>query len=276
MDTEPFRLVLAFDASPAALQAARFVAAHEGAATQVLALIVPPREALAAQAGRELDAARAALQGAPLEAEYAVRAGFPPEVIVAEARDRAAHAIVAGTRGRGGVMGLGSVASEILRGSEFPLVLVKHDARIPGALGRSARVVVAADGSVESLRAAALVPAWLEWLGEVEAHVVHAQEPIPLLDKLVPPHHDPLRRESGREGDEIVRACAGALAGCRAVHTHVVPGDPATCITRLAAESQADLVVMGTRGRGARSHALFGSVAMKTVQWSAVPVVLVP
>lgn len=269
-----FRLVLAFDGTAAALQAARFVAAHRGAATQVLALIVPPREAQAAQAQRELDAARPVLED--VAAEYAVRAGFAPEVIVAEARDRAAHAIVAGTRARGGALGLGSVASEILRGSEFPLILVKHAARIPPALGRRARVLLAADGSAHSLRAAALVSAWLEWLGEVEAHVLHAQEPVPLLDKLAPPHHDPLRRESARAAEDMLRACVEALAGCGNIHTHVEPGDPAGAIARRAGDSAADLVFMGTHGRGARSHALFGSIAMKTAQWSPVPVVLVP
>lgn len=268
--SEPFRLVLAFDATPAALQAARFVAAHQGAPTQVLALIVPPREALAAQAEKELQGVREILR--EVDCEYAVRPGFPPEEIVAEARDRAAHAIVAGTRARGGAMGLGSVASEILRGSEFPVVLVKEHARIPSALGRAARVVVPTDGSEHSLRAAALVRSWLGWLGEVEAHVVHAQEPVPLLEKLVPPHHEPFERDS----KDLVSGCAHALAGCKAVHTHVVSGDPASSIARLASEANADLVVMGTHGRGARVHAVFGSVAMKTVQWSAVPVVLVP
>jgi nucleotide-binding universal stress UspA family protein len=98
--SEPFRLVLAFDATPAALQAARFVAAHQGADTQALALIVPPREALAGQAEQELGPARSILE--KQQAEYLVRAGFPPEVIVEEARDRAAQAIVAGTRAKGG------------------------------------------------------------------------------------------------------------------------------------------------------------------------------
>jgi nucleotide-binding universal stress UspA family protein len=268
--SEPFRLVLAFDGTPAAQRAARLVAAHQGAPTQVLALIVPPREALAARAEEDLAAAREILQG--LDVEYSVRPGFPPEVIVEEARDRAAQAIVSGTRARGGAMGLGSVASEILRGSEFPLVLVKEQARIPPALGGSARVVIATDGSEHSLRAAALVRAWLGWLGEVEAHVVHAQEPVPLLDKLVPPHREPAEREER----DPVQGCAHALAGCKAVHTHMVAGDPASVIARLAADKDADLVVMGTHGRGARSHAVFGSVALKTVQWSPVPVVLVP
>ena len=274
MDKDPFRLVLAFDATPAALQAARFVAAHQGTRTEVLALIVPPREALEAQAEQELEGARAILKD--LQAEYAVRAGFPPEIIVDEARDRAADAIVSGTRARGGAMGLGSVASELLRGSEFPLILVKHDARIPRALGRAARVVIATDGSPHALRAAALVRAWLGWLGEVEAHVVHALDTTPLLDKLVPPHRDSLDPESAERGEQAVRTCAGTLAGCKAVHTHVVSGDPASALARVAAELDADLIVMGTHGRGARSHALFGSIAMKTVQWSAVPVVLVP
>lgn len=261
--SEPFRLVLAFDATPAALQAARFVAAHQGAPMQVLALIVPPREALADQARQELGLARSILEKE--QVDYLVQPGFPPEVIVAEARDRAAHAIVCGTRARGGAMGLGSVASEILRGSEFPLILVKESARIPPALGRRMRVVVATDGSEEALRAAAVVPAWREWLGDVEVHLVHAEQPVPLVDKLVPPHGDPFHREHQ------------SLAPIRVLaRTHVVPGDPASCIARLAGELDADLVIMGTRGRGARAHAVFGSVAMKTVQWSAVPVVLVP
>jgi nucleotide-binding universal stress UspA family protein len=274
METEPFRLVLAFDASAAAVQAARFVAAHDGASTQVLALIVPPREALAAQAERELEGAREALRGARADVEYAARAGYPPEVIVAEARDRAARAIVAGTRARGGAMGLGSVASEMLRDSEFPVILVKQAARIPPAFGRAARVVLATDGSAHSMRAAALLPAWLDWLGKVEVHVVHAREAMPLLEKLAPAHRDSLHQESEQHAQQTVRACADALSGCKAVHTHVVSGDPASGIARLAAD--ADLVFMGTRGRGARSHALFGSIAMKTVQWSPVPVVLVP
>jgi nucleotide-binding universal stress UspA family protein len=268
--SEPFRLVLAFDATPAALQAARFVAAHQGAPTEVLALIAPPREALADQARQELGLAQVILE--KKQVDYLVQPGFPPEVIVAEARDRAAQAIVCGTRARGGPLGLGSVASEMLRGSEFPVILVKENARIPPALGRSVRVVVASDGSDEALRAAATVSAWRGWLGEVEAHVIHAQEPVPLLDRLVPPAHEPFRRESG----DLVGACAHALAGCKSVQTHVLPGDPASCIAKLAGDLPADLVFMGTRGRGARAHAVFGSVAMKSVQWSPVPVVLVP
>jgi len=292
MDKETFRLVLAFDGSPAAVQAARFVAAHTGAPTRALALNVQayPLRALpaaivndAALQGammelgwRELEAARAVLQGAQAEVEYAVHIGYPAEIIVREARDRAAHAIVAGTRGRGGALGLGSIASRVLHGSEFPTLLVKQDARLPAALGSRARLVIATDGSEESMRAAALVPQWLAWLGEVEAHVVHALETMPLLEKLAPAHRDSLHQESAQHAAETVRACAGALSACKAVHTHVLAGDPATCIARLAADTGADLVVMGTRGRGARSHALFGSIAMKTVQWSAVPVLLVP
>jgi nucleotide-binding universal stress UspA family protein len=261
--SEPFRLVLAFDATPAALQAARFVAAHQGAPTEALVLIVPPREALAAQAEQELGLAREIL--GEDNAGYLVRAGFPPEVIVEEARDRAAQAIVAGTRARGGLMGLGSVASEILRGSEFPLVLVKEQARLPAALGKRARVLVASDGSEECLRAAALVAAWREWLGEVEAHLVHAQEAVPLVEKLVRPRPEP----PPPDHDAVARAGGGA-------RIHMLPGDPASTIARLAGELAADLVFMGTRGRGARAHVVFGSVAMKTVQWSPVPVVLVP
>jgi nucleotide-binding universal stress UspA family protein len=115
------------------------------------------------------------------------------------------------------------------------------------------------------MRAAALVAAWRGWLGELEAHVVHAQEAVPLVDKLVRPRAEPLQHDH----KAVARACGDA-------RLHVAAGDPASTIAKLASELGADLVFTGTRGRSARAHAVFGSVAMKTVQWSAVPVVLVP
>src|SRR5690606_15025859 len=129
-------------------------------------------------------------------------------------------------------------------------------ARLPAALGRRATVVLATDGSTESLRATALVNSWATWLGELAVHVLHAREPVPPLEKLTPAHHDPTRRQSRAEAEGIVRVAAEALAGGKEVRTHILPGDPASCIARLAGETDADLVIMGTRGRGARQHVI--------------------
>lgn len=52
-------------------------------------------------------------------------------------------------------------------------------------------------------------------------------------------------------------------------------GDPATEIIKVCAEPRLDLLVMGSRGRGAVQSAFLGSVAMKVLSGSKVPVTIV-
>lgn len=53
---------------------------------------------------------------------------------------------------------------------------------------------------------------------------------------------------------------------------HLVVGDPAGSIVRLAEEQNADLIVMGTHGRTGLSRLLMGSVAEAVVRKSPCPV----
>ena len=55
----------------------------------------------------------------------------------------------------------------------------------------------------------------------------------------------------------------------------VLEGVPAREILRLATSIRADVIVMGTHGRGAVGHLLLGSVAERVVQRSPVPVLTV-
>ena len=52
-------------------------------------------------------------------------------------------------------------------------------------------------------------------------------------------------------------------------------GHPVTQITRLAEENDADLIVMGTHGRGMAAHMLLGSVAERLVRSAPCPVLTV-
>jgi nucleotide-binding universal stress UspA family protein len=56
---------------------------------------------------------------------------------------------------------------------------------------------------------------------------------------------------------------------------HVLVGDPADEIVRLADEEQVDLIVMGTHGRTGLPHLLMGSVAEKVVRRSGRPVLTI-
>jgi nucleotide-binding universal stress UspA family protein len=59
-----------------------------------------------------------------------------------------------------------------------------------------------------------------------------------------------------------------------AVEMRVVEGDPATVL--LAEAAQADLVVVGSRGRGGFAGLLLGSVSQRLAQHAPQPVVIVP
>ncbi len=57
--------------------------------------------------------------------------------------------------------------------------------------------------------------------------------------------------------------------------TAVLTGTTARAITDYAREQQADLIVMGTHGRGGMAHLLLGSVAERVVRTASCPVMTV-
>lgn len=59
------------------------------------------------------------------------------------------------------------------------------------------------------------------------------------------------------------------------IQTEVLKGHPAESIMRYAGDRRADLIVMGTRGRGGFKSLIIGSVAQKVVTYAKVPVLVV-
>jgi nucleotide-binding universal stress UspA family protein len=55
----------------------------------------------------------------------------------------------------------------------------------------------------------------------------------------------------------------------------IVSNGPAVSIVNYAQETRADLIVMGTHGRGAMAHLLMGSVAERVVRLAPCPVLVV-
>ena len=297
MPTSTVLLLLACDGSPAALHAAEFVAAYRGDAARLKPRVVNVQHrpltlfpgagidraqldaALQEEGMRELAPALARLAGAGLAPEPVVRQGFAAAALLEEARASGARTIVVGTRGRGVLRGfaLGSVAMRVVHAGATPTFLVGPEARLPAQWGRRLRVLLATDGSEYSARAAALLVDWREWLGEMEVQLVHAQSPLTLLESVLPPHQDVLDRWSGEGTERAVRPARELLAGAGMLQrVHLVEGDPAAEIVRLAQETACELVVLGTRGHGAAHHALIGSVALNAAALSPVPLLLVP
>lgn len=285
------RMLIAFDGSPSALRAVELVASYAGEAQNVAATLLNVQsrpvslwpgagidpmalDAALIEAGRQaLQPVLARLAGARAE----VRLGLPADAILQEAKTH--DAIVMGTRGAGLLHGyaLGSVAMRVAHGAASPVVLVKPADRLPGALGKRVRVLLAMDGSAPALRAAGKLVAWRDWLGALEVHMLYAQRPLTMLEAVLPPHDDVIGQWSTQEGRDRTQVAREMFrqAGI-SQHLHLTVGDPALELRTLAAQAAADLVVLGTRGLGAAHHALIGSVALKAAVLCELPVMLVP
>ena len=83
-----------------------------------------------------------------------------------------------------------------------------------------------------------------------------------------------VQRQWEREANERLQRM---LPEREALHTTLVTrtGDPVRQITSYAVETSADLVVLGTHGRGPVAHMLMGSVAERVVRTAPCPVLTV-
>ena len=137
-----------------------------------------------------------------------------------------------------------------------------------------ARIVVGVDGSNASQAA-------LKWavaegrLREATVDAVHAwtYPAATYITGLVPPPtfaHDDLAAEAGAILDEACDRLGDAAAGVRRI---VDEGTPAARLLERAAG--ADLLVVGSRGRGGFSGLLLGSVSQQCAHHAPCPVVIV-
>lgn len=145
----------------------------------------------------------------------------------------------------------------------------------------SSRILLATDGSAESARAARMAAVISRSLGS-ELHVVRI-EPIPSIyaasesEVLDPELQHKLResaeidaREKLDEEMEKIKEMDGEVSG-----VHARFGRPDAEIVSLAEELGADLIVVGSRGRGPLKRALMGSVSNSVVRHAPVPVLVV-
>lgn len=184
---------------------------------------------------------------------------------------REASMVVVGNRGQGRVASsvLGTVSLQTAAHAHGPVVVVREgQTRHPGG---SMKITVGVDGSVDSVRAAHfafdmagpggrvdLVLAW--WLEMVDGVVVTTPD-SPQWARVVGGHERTLER---------IVAEAGSAHPEVAAEMHVTRGRTEDVV--LAATADADLLVVGSRGRGGFAGLLLGSVSQHMLGVSPCPV----
>lgn len=167
---------------------------------------------------------------------------------------------------------LGSTVDRVLRTAEVPCLVTRAALRLP-----LRRVVVPVDFSASARAVAATALAWAGWLGDadagVEVHLLHVvpqdYEPVAeeLVERVRPALHD--------EVEAILEETPPAR-GVR-VHPEVRWGASVPdAILAYAAQTDADLLALGTQGYGALAHALLGSIAAAVTRRASLPVLLRP
>lgn len=143
---------------------------------------------------------------------------------------------------------------------------------------RSARrIVVGVDGSPSSVHA-------LEWAideagrggGTIDAVLV-CDTGLAWIDvgsdaEAMIVEHSKERAEKTLQ--EALAAVTVSLDAHTTIDSHVIPGDPIDVLVKAAAG--ADLLVVGSRGRGGFTGLLLGSVSQRCAERSRCPVVIVP
>jgi len=290
-----WRILFAADGSEDAAAAAQFLGAlpfPPGTKIRVVSVAgeFPARvysglEALAGaqQVEREwaehaAETARAALQREDVEVTAVVRIGQPAHQILEEANEFDASLVALGSRGlnRLEAFMLGSVSESVTRHAGQPVLLArapKHGLR---------RAILAVDDS-EPARSAVEFAGQLPLPPETQVVVAHVVKPYHapagfaptnalVFDKL----DTGLWQERLRHAECLVAGIHSrmAAAGKRA-NSCVREGDPAAELSKLASESEADLIIAGARGVSLVHAVLLGSVADRLLRRAHCSVLIV-
>jgi nucleotide-binding universal stress UspA family protein len=289
-DAAPMRVLVATDGSPDAAAAIEWLARlplPASARLRVVTMLALPSwpgdvptapeyyEGLFADAERIAAAGRQALVRRWPLAEAEVLRGEVREGIIEAARAFEADLLVVGARGLGALTGalLGSVSAAVVRHAACPVLVVKGGPR------ELRRVVVAVDGSPDSMAAARFLSALPLDRGLSVRLLAVAEPPASPAAILAAPASTVSGallegRRTVLEG-VLARVAADLEPRVGRVECSVVTGSPAAEIIRATGEPGVDLTVVGARGLGFLGRFILGSVSERVLEHAACPVLVV-
>lgn len=264
-------LTLVHVTAPAAAAMSAGVAAPSLIAMPVIDDYIRWQQENAEQVIEDAHKIAAATDPGGLEVQTKILSRSPTPALLELSTD--AELLVAGCRGQGGVDRtlLGSVSSGLVHHAHCPVAII-HDEEIPSA---QAPVLVGVDGSPTSERATEFAFDEASRRG-VELLALHAWSDMPILG-FPSINWSPAETENIKSAEKEV--LAERLAGFAerypnvSVRRVVVADRPSYQLLKHAESAQ--LVVVGSHGRGGFAGMLLGSVANAVVNSACVPVVVV-
>jgi nucleotide-binding universal stress UspA family protein len=217
-----------------------------------------------------------AITEAGVEHFTAIREGTVHEVIRDYAKEHDVDLVVVGTHGRSGVSKLmyGSITERVLKTVHTPIIVVP-----PGGGRAPSSIVIAYDFSAPAKHASEVARA-IHGVYHGPLHLVHSYLDVwgEYTDRgAVVGEAAEKRREAlhlGLEG--MLKDDAKELFSidAQAIQTHLVTGDPAAGILKVADEVGATLICAGTTGKSGIERLLIGSVARRLLHDSEIPLLL--
>ena len=209
--------------------------------------------------------------------EGLVLRGRAASAIIDAARDFRAELVIVGSRGHGTIASLvlGSVSSEIVDHASCPVLVARATTL--------SRVVFATDESPSAQAAEAILAGWPIFREPPICVVSVADVVHPWTTGIAPTMYGQVieayaadLRGAKEEHERIaVEAATRLKQGGREADAEMRDGDAAGEIIAVAEQRDADLIVLGSRGRTGLTRLLLGSVARNVLSGSAASVLIV-
>ncbi len=216
--------------------------------------------------------------------EIIVKSGEVRQEILGIVEDKQIDLVVMGSRGRSYFerMLLGSVTERMLRKLHVPILTVSHvdpEKEIHAADPVPLRRLVYATDLVEGSEAGLEFSIRLARGLDARLTVVHVVQPMDAALRgletaaFMPNYVDEIRAQAA---ERLSRMVALVSDGSIPITTVITEGVAYESINNVAAEQNADLIVINLQGKGRLERALIGATAERVIRTATVPVLSLP